>query len=145
MTSQTLLHFLPCLSPSLPQCDEPKAGAWGLSLCPLALLPSGPNQGLCLTKEKDCVLLHCMAFFCRLLGQGLSWPSPALPAHCYYPTSSGPSYLCLATGSTSSGVSLCQIQLLEGPFFFNWMGHLLPYREQSGRVCVWKEDGSFRA
>lgn len=58
--------------------------------------------------------------FLGFLGQGPELFC-ALSAYCFpfLPTPQGLLYLCLATGSTSSGISLCQIQLLERPFFFS--------------------------
>lgn len=62
--------------------------------------------------------LYCTAFI--LLGswgRDLSWLFPALPAKSpLRPTPQGLLYLCLATGSTSSGISLCQIHFWKDVF-----------------------------
>lgn len=86
-------------------------------LCPLRAFDRPDQRG------RTQVTLSCAAF--TLLGswcRDRSWLLPALPAHCSpsRPAPQGPLCLCLATGSTSSGISLCQIQLSGIVFFSRW-------------------------
>ena len=108
-----------------------KVGARGQDLHSSALSPPRPMLGpLRDQRGGPYVTLYCTAFILLgFWGRDVSWLFPALPAHSpFRPAPQGLLCLCLATGSTGSGISSCQIQLFERPFFL-----LLP-KQQSGRV-----------
>ena len=95
-----------------------KLGVQGQRLHPSAISPPRPMIGpLHDQRGGPYVTLYYTAFI--LLGswdRDMSWLFPALPAHSpFCPAPQDLLCLCLATGSTSSGISLCQIQLFERP------------------------------
>lgn len=117
-----LCHLLASpFAASPPGCDELKARGRGQSLRPSAISPPRPLLGPLPDQRGGpyVTLSYCMAFI--LLdswGRDLSWLFPALPANSpFLQTSQGLLYLCLATGSTSSGISLCQMHFWKDLFF----------------------------
>lgn len=89
-----------------------KLGARGQSLHRSALTLPGPVLGpLRNQRAGPYVTLYCTAFILPgSWGRDMSWLFAALPTHSpFCPAPQGLLCLCLATGSTSSGISLCQI------------------------------------
>lgn len=76
-----------------------------------------------------------------LLGQRpeLAASHSACTLSSFVPPPQGLLYLCLATGSTSSGLRLCQIQLLERPFLLKRTATFFPtMNSQGGQTCGWE-------